>query len=57
MRFADIDECQHGNGDCEQNCLNADGSYTCSCNVGFALAADGKRCHSLGQNSVPSCIH
>ena len=31
----DIDECDSGNGGCEQNCQNNIGSYTCSCNTGY----------------------
>ena len=32
----DIDECASDNGGCDQNCHNNNGSYTCSCNTGYA---------------------
>ena len=34
--YTDIDECASDNGGCEQNCHNNNGSYTCSCNTGYA---------------------
>ena len=34
--ISDIDECASDNGGCEQNCHNNNGSYTCSCNTGYA---------------------
>ncbi len=40
---ADINECE-GFNDCEHVCVNTDGSFTCSCNPGFTLAIDEKRC-------------
>ena len=45
--FTDINECtaNGGIGDCENgaNCTNTDGSFTCSCAIGWtgALCADG----------------
>ena len=42
--FSDIDECKLSNGGCEQNCLNAIGSFKCSCNKGYKLLYDGKTC-------------
>ncbi len=40
----DIDECAEGTDQCDQNCHNNIGSYTCSCNTGYRLNADGFRC-------------
>ena len=34
--FTDIDECASDNGGCDQNCHNNVGSYTCSCDTGYA---------------------
>ncbi|CAG5123452.1 unnamed protein product, partial [Candidula unifasciata] len=31
----DADECAINNGDCQQECLNTEGSYLCMCNDGF----------------------
>lgn len=41
---ADINECAEGTDRCAQNCHNNMGSYTCSCNVGFRLNANGYGC-------------
>ena len=52
----DVDECDTGNGGCEQTCTNNDGSFQCFCNQGFELASDGFSCDStfttLGGNYV-----
>ena len=42
--LTDRDECALANGGCEHSCSNADGSYTCSCNSGFKLNANGLTC-------------
>ena len=42
--LTDTDECALANGGCEHSCSNADGSYTCSCNSGFKLNANGLTC-------------
>ena len=31
--------------DCEQNCHNTIGSYSCTCNSGFVIDVDGHTCH------------
>ena len=36
----DIDECQSGNGGCEQSCTNTVGSFFCNCTDGFLLRED-----------------
>ena len=40
----DIDECSEGSDNCAQRCTNTAGSYTCSCNSGFTLAANRQSC-------------
>ena len=40
----DIDECGLGTHQCAQNCSNTVGSYTCSCQTGYTLNADGQHC-------------
>ena len=40
----DIDECREGTDQCAQNCHNTVGSYTCSCQTGYRLNPDGRRC-------------
>ena len=39
----DVNECEGYNG-CHQSCTNTEGSYYCSCDTGFSLAADNKTC-------------
>ncbi|CAL4115815.1 unnamed protein product, partial [Meganyctiphanes norvegica] len=45
----DIDECQsnNGNGDCDHNCMNSQGSYNCSCKEGFEIKSDRKSCQDI----------
>lgn len=41
----EVDECSRPNrGGCEQRCLNTLGSYKCSCDPGYELAPDKRRC-------------
>lgn len=52
LPLAEVDECSRPNrGGCEQRCLNTLGSYKCSCDPGYELAPDKRRCegeHPLG---------
>ena len=41
---ADVNECETGISECDQNCHNNIGSYTCSCDAGFTLKSDGLHC-------------
>ena len=41
----DIDDCI--NSDCEHNCTNTDGSYTCSCYNGYSLDSNGRNCSGI----------
>ena len=43
----DIDECSENADICDQNCSNTEGSYTCSCNVGYVLASNGHSCSGI----------
>ena len=45
--MTDINECDNVNGGCEQNCINDDGSYTCSCTSGFRLSTDCQNCTGM----------
>lgn len=40
----DVDECTTGTNLCAQNCTNLDGSYSCSCGLGYQLNIDGLQC-------------
>ena len=41
---ADVNECAVNNGGCRQTCTNSDGSFACSCAIGYELTADGLDC-------------
>jgi len=44
MNFSsDINECSISSS-CEQNCLNTNGSFVCSCEDGYVLNSDGQNC-------------
>ena len=40
----DTVECDNGNGGCEHNCTNTNGSYLCTCREGYRLATNGEDC-------------
>uniref|UniRef100_A0A8D2DMW3 Metalloendopeptidase n=1 Tax=Sciurus vulgaris TaxID=55149 RepID=A0A8D2DMW3_SCIVU len=43
--FKEVDECSRPeHGGCEQRCVNTLGSYKCTCDPGYELAADKKTC-------------
>ena len=37
LLYSDINECDVLNGECSHYCYNTDGSYYCSCPVGYEL--------------------
>ena len=45
----DINEClrNSGRGLCQQYCTNTVGSFYCTCNSGYTLAADGLSCNGM----------
>ena len=44
VMVTDIDECSEDNGGCDQLCTNEQGSYTCSCALGYQLEPDNRTC-------------
>ena len=40
----DINECITGTHLCTHNCTNSNGSYSCSCAIGYQLNIDGFQC-------------
>ena len=48
--FTGVDPCLEGNHICQQVCLNHKGNYSCTCEVGCALQADGFSCN--GEHKV-----
>ena len=57
MYHADINECSGANN-CQQECTNTEGSFTCSCQMGFVLGADQRTCdrESVIYTHVHYCI-
>ena len=43
--LADINECDAGNGGCNQTCNNEMGTFSCSCKDGFLLGDDAFTCN------------
>eukprot|EP00058_Branchiostoma_floridae_P027601 XP_002613092.1 hypothetical protein BRAFLDRAFT_89974 [Branchiostoma floridae] len=44
QEIPDIDECARGDSGCAQNCHNTHGSYFCTCDAWYSLAADEHNC-------------
>ena len=44
MIILDIDECTQRTNGCDHNCTNTDGSYYCTCMVGYELEPDNRTC-------------
>lgn len=42
--ITDVDECLLNNGNCEHNCTNEFGAYSCQCAAGYQLDKDGHNC-------------
>ncbi|XP_072172571.1 uncharacterized protein [Diadema setosum] len=47
----DINECAEMTDDCEQDCHNTQGSYTCSCSSGYTLSLDMRSCLDVDECS------
>ena len=39
-----INECENGDANCDQGCVDTEESYFCTCDSGFSLASDGHTC-------------
>ena len=44
---SDINECNSGNGGCEQMCNNGPGSHNCSCFSGYELDSNEQNCSGI----------
>ena len=47
MYLIDIDECTADTHNCDQVCLDHDGTFSCSCNSGYELDGDGTTCNGM----------
>ena len=50
---SDVDECSELQGRCEHVCTNTQGSFRCSCRLGYELHIDGHRCVGQWLPSTP----
>ena len=55
FKCIDIDECNIDNGDCQHNCHNNYGSYSCSCYDGYYLLEDSHSCYGKS-NYIALCL-
>ena len=53
-RCVDINECYLQIDLCEQQCVNALGSYECSCYDGYTLNGDGQTCDDINECAEPN---
>ena len=48
----DIDECANDTmNNCEQRCINTQGSFLCACGTGYQLNNDGMTCSGIYRNN------
>ena len=53
LLFSDINECSsRSTNNCQQLCVNTDGSYTCQCRTGFTLNRNGRTCRGIMHMNV-----
>ena len=45
--YTDINECSTGTSDCQQFCINTNGSYYCDCETGYTLKNDNTSCDGM----------
>ena len=43
----DINECSTGPNNCQQVCVNTEGSFTCGCEAGYLLDSDRSSCSGI----------
>ena len=47
ISLIDIDECDENIDGCEQQCLNANGSFACDCRDGYRIDTNGRACNGI----------
>lgn len=45
FNLKDINECSIGTSGCGQYCTNTNGSYECSCSIGYTIDTNGHACN------------
>lgn len=45
--LTDVDECSEDIHDCEQLCLNNNGSFSCNCEIGYRIDQNGRTCNGM----------
>ena len=45
--FTDVDECYERIDGCQQECVNTNGSYVCTCRTGYRLTSDRYSCTGI----------
>ena len=43
IAFTEINECERGISGCSQNCINTNGSFICSCTMGYDLSIEDQK--------------
>ena len=49
----DVDECEAGLHECQQQCVNTAGGFKCECNPGYELNDDGSTCSGM---QIKRCV-
>ena len=57
INYLDIDECSLQVDECDQDCNNTAGSYTCNCDGGYVLNDDGFHCDGNQRQSVIDVVN
>lgn len=48
MLYADENECaRHDRGGCQHHCINTEGSFFCTCQVGYVLEDNERNCKGI----------
>ena len=53
----DLNECEAKVHNCEQLCVNSEGSYSCECRWGFKLHTDKRSCTKINACAESKCEH
>ena len=55
----DYDECENGTHQCNQTCINEEGSYSCQCVTGYQLHSDNRGCNDINEctSMIANCSH